>query len=99
MFSPLLVPGKDSYAFGQQPIDAPPPTSGKPPTPVHCACAKISVKGKVQGFYICELTIAMADKLVTSFRFTEENKKKGLLILSGFRVLYKVREGIWFGGT
>ena len=24
------------------------------------------VKGKVQGFYICKMTIAMADKLVTS---------------------------------
>ena len=46
------------------------------------------------------MTITMADKLVTSFRFTEENKKKeGLLILSIVRVLYKVREGIWFGST
>ena len=33
-------------------------------------------KVKMQGFYACKMTIAMAGKLVTSFRFTEENKKK-----------------------
>ena len=30
----------------------------------------------MQGFYVCKMTIAMAGKLVTSFRFTEENKKE-----------------------
>ena len=29
-----------------------------------------------KGFQICKMTIAMADKLVTSFKFTKENKKK-----------------------
>ena len=44
-FSLLLVLGKYSYALGQQPSWRVPPTSGRFHTPVHCACAKISVKG------------------------------------------------------
>lgn len=54
------------------------PAYGKLVTPwkyVHQQCpTKANIKGKVQGFYICKMTIAMAGKLVTSFRFTEENK-------------------------
>ena len=38
--------------------------------------SKAKVKWKAQGFYRYKMTIATADKLVTSFRFTEENKKK-----------------------
>ena len=52
-------------------------------------------KEKVQGFYICKITIAMADKLVTSFRFTDENKKKeevlNISFLTDF-IMYRLTE-------